>query len=320
MNAQLIDIHFRAETSSRVDGSMLTWDRLSNKSLDEIKSFPIDYDSRKQTLGEVASIRIDNFEANSLILRGDLNRVDHLASNTSQATTLLIGDVGDFAGVDQSGGNIIILGNAGDHAAMGRRGGLLQVNGNCGDSLACPHAGMKSGMRGGDVIVHGNVGDRAFERMRRGTALVSGNIGSYVAHQWIAGTIVGLGEIGEHFAIGMRRGSLILKSKPTLTRASSWSDARSFELSFLPLVWRYLSSLRSSVDRTIHKLFDWLGDQDGPDLSTTVNGPHGPIPIPTTRWASRRIGDLTNSGRGEILVLERLSTEFLRAHEVDVCE
>ncbi len=60
----------------------------------------------------------------------------------------------------------------------------------------------------------GDVGERACERMRRGTVFVGGSMASFAATQMIAGTIVVMGSLGDHWGLGMRRGSLILAKDP----------------------------------------------------------------------------------------------------------
>ena len=120
----------------------------------------------------------------------------------------------------------------------------------------------------------------------------------------IAGTLAVMGNIGSHWAGGMRRGSLILGRDFSTHPTASLSEARDFELSFLPLIWRHIEKLQNEAI-AILSLANALTRTA---LQRASNEFPSPIKIPRTRWVQRQIGDLNCKGRGEVLVLRRVSS------------
>jgi formylmethanofuran dehydrogenase subunit C len=134
---------------------------------------------------------------------------------------------------------------------------------------------------------------RACERMRRGTVCIAGRIDDHLAANMNAGTLLALGPVGSHWGVGMRRGSLLFSEEPDGPTRASWSSSRSLELSFLPLVWNHLRAIQQQIE----------------SISSMVNRSlWKKLPIPSTRWVERRIGDLAVDGCGEVLLLQRLSS------------
>jgi formylmethanofuran dehydrogenase subunit C len=233
-----------------------------------------------------------------LILEGDFRRVDGLCSGTSFGTTFVCGDVGDRFGEGQRGGNLVLLGDAGGDALSGKRDGLALLVGSVGDGFASPAPGELSGLRGGDSFVFGNVGGRACERMRRGSVFLAGDVGEYLAHRWIAGTIYVDGSIGRHWCAGMRRGSLLLRQEQPHGGGATLTRTRKCELSFLPILWKYVRDLLKPWS-TLDLPDDILDGQRGVGLRESVTRfldrlPNGPR-------ALRCFGDVECEGQGEVL-------------------
>ena len=288
-----------------IDGSSIRPDGFVGLSLEQINATVLSTESGKVTLSEVFELSLDQLSLEPfLVIAGDCQTIEGLGTHMQNGTICILGNVGDNTGKSMSGGTLVVSGNARDHLGAGMTNGLVYVLGNCRHGLASPLAGKKSGMRGGDILVAGNVGDRACERMRRGTVFVGGDAGDYCAPQMIAGTLVVMGNLGSQWAGGMRRGSLILGRDFSTNPTASLSEAREFELSFLPLIWRHVEKLQNEAFAILSLA-----------MAQTLAAPQrastevpSPIKIPRTRWVQRQIADLNCNGRGEVLVLRRVSS------------
>ena len=288
-----------------IDGSSIRPDGFVGLSLEQINKTVLSTERGKVALNEVFELSSDQPSLEPfLVIAGDCETIEGLGTQMQNGTICILGNVGDNTGKSMSGGTLVVSGNARDHLGAGMTDGLVYVLGNCRHGLASPLAGKKSGMRGGDILVAGNVGDRACERMRRGTVFVAGDAGDYCAPQMIAGTLVVMGNLGSQWAGGMRRGSLILGRDFSTNPTASLSEAREFELSFLPLIWRHVEK-RQNDALAILSLAVALTPAAPRRASQEVPGL---IKIPRTRWVQRQIGDLNCNGRGEVLVLRRVSS------------
>jgi len=288
-----------------IDGSKIRPDQLTLLSIEEIGSTMISTDHGPVMLSCIFEIAFASSIAEpSILIDGDCESIDNLAAGMSQGALCVLGSVGNFAGRGMHGGQLVIAGNARDHLGTGLVAGLVYVSGNCEQFLAGPEPGRKSGMRGGDIFIAGNCGLRACERMRRGTVFIGGNAGDYAVSQMIAGTLVVMGDLGKHWGGGMRRGSLVLAKESESAPTASLSEARDFELSFLPLVWRHIEQLQADaldvLSTAVALSAGWL-------LSASRTAPT-PCKIPKTRWVRRQIADLNFHGRAEVLVLRRISS------------
>ncbi len=261
----------------KCDGSPIQPSRLGTMKLDEIGALKLSCDSSTVRLDEVFELIGDPSE--SLVIDGDCTNVTHLGMGLDKGSILVRGTAGNDVAHEMTGGRVEVLGDCGDRLATNMRNGLVVVHGSAGDCVAGPGVGQRRGMQGGDCIVLGNVGSRVAERMRRGMVFIGGDTGDFGAAQMIAGTVIVMGQLGSEWAGGMKRGSIILSSPTGEDFAAELTPCREFELSFLPLLWRHLKSL---VDEN-------------------------KVKIPSSRWATRRIGDRANQGLGEVLTLTRHS-------------
>jgi formylmethanofuran dehydrogenase subunit C len=250
-------------------------------------------------LGELFDIHIEARNStddlglqNRLILRGDLRRFDNLCGFTRSGITLVIGSVGSDFARTQRGGAILVDGSVGARALADKRGGLSVIGGDAADSMGCPLPGKLQGIQGGDTIILGSLGHRACERMRRGIVCVAGDIGEHLAHQWIAGTILGMQQIGSNWGSHMRRGSLILRTYPSASSGATLSKQRPLELSFLPILWKYLRDLLNQA-ASIEELSAVFRTKCTDFVEVLPRGPK----------VYRSIGDLECQGQGEVLVI-----------------
>jgi formylmethanofuran dehydrogenase subunit C len=293
-----------SRSGARVDASALSLDLLAELSETQMADVVLSSVDGPTGLGELFQIGIQtrlgdqtqrsDFESqNRLVLRGDLRRFDNLCRFTRSGTTIVHGSVGEDFAQTQYGGSILVDGSVGSRALADKRGGLCVIGGDASDALGCPMPGKLQGIQGGDTIILGSLGHRACERMRRGIVCVAGDIGEHLAHQWIAGTILGLQQIGANWASQMRRGSLILRSYPNACCGATLSKQRPLELSYLPILWKYLRGLLAQVaaDDLLSELF-----------RSKCTGLAGAIPSGSDVY--RSIGDRECQGQGEVLVVK----------------
>jgi formylmethanofuran dehydrogenase subunit C len=290
----MLELTLKGTLERRVDGSSLVPERLAKVPLADLLSMPLSTaNSSPVRLEDLFWVQLPTGPADMVVIRGDCRRLDGLGRGMCSGTLMIDGSAGDRVGSGMRGGTILVAGDVGDEVCSGMRGGVVAIAGHCGDRLAMPLPGERSGMRGGDVLIAGSVGARACQRMRRGTVCIAGDVGEYLAPHMIAGTILVLGNTAAHWGLGMRRGSLLFSHEPVGETAAALSPRRNLELSFLPLIWNHLRSVQQDLallGEPVRKMM-WQA-----------------MPIPSTRWVDRRIGDASAEGRGEILVLQRLSS------------
>jgi formylmethanofuran dehydrogenase subunit C len=285
-------------------------DRLRDGSKSQIAKIVLDSNIGRICLEDLFEIDLDSspsddtaqdqsWSGDTLILRGCLRNFRGLCASTASGTTVILGDVGDDFARSQRGGVLIVDGSVGRRALADKRDGLALIGADAGESLGCPLPGKLQGIQGGDSIVLGNLGERACQRMRRGSLCVAGNVGNHLADHWIAGTILAMGQVGPHFGTQMRRGSLILPSSRPAQPGATLSAYRPLELSFLPILWRYLRGLIRHASSC-----PWLDQELQSRCSQFASK------IPTSRHVLRSIGDLQCDGQGEVLVLQENPTRI----------
>jgi formylmethanofuran dehydrogenase subunit C len=185
------------------------------------------------------------------------------------------GDIGAACGANLQGGKINVRGNAGDHLGQGMKSGQIIVHGHAGQRVGGPLPGAKTGMRGGEIHIAGDAGDEVGFRMRRGIISVHGNVGARCGANMYAGTIVVGQSIGAEPAIGMRRGSLVLLTRQSLTQPTGFKFACTYSPVWLRLYLKHL-----------HQQLAWSNFET---LFTAV--------------VDRYSGDHGELGKGEIVVL-----------------
>ena len=255
--------------SLRVDLRGVTPGALVALSLAEIEQIPVGYGNALVPLAEFFDIEPRSEEA--LVFAADLAHFDRVGWQMDSGRLIVEGAVGDYAGAAMRGGELTIHGDAGALAACEMAGGMLVIGGNTGDFAASTLPGSMDGMRGGTLVVKGNAGARFGDRMRRGTAVVFGDVGDFLASRMVAGTIAIGGHPAEHVGYGMRRGSVVFAgaapaAAPTFVPAIA--DA--------PVFWQLLA----------HDLARHGG------VFATLPG----------RRIARQLGDLADSGKGELIV------------------
>ena len=229
-------------------------------------------------VGEFFSVKgIDTAEEDELHVEGNLERVKRLGEKTASGRLVIRGNCGMHTGEGMTGGEIEVHGNVGNWSFCLMQGGTAKINGSAGAFLAASFPGDARGMKGGTIWVRGDVGSRAVERMRRGLLVVGGTIGEFAAAEMIAGTMVSLGHLKARAGASMKRGSIVVmgEHEPFL---SGFEKSCTYSPTFIPLLERELSV-----------------------LNVCISMPFAEKGKKYTRWC----GDMTNLGKGEILVHER---------------
>ncbi len=229
-------------------------------------------------VGEFFSVNeIDSATEDELRIEGNLERVKRIGQNTSSGKLVVRGNCGMHTGEGLIGGEIEIHGNVGNWSFCLMQGGTARVFGDAGAFLAAAFPGDARGMKGGILWIRGNTGARAVERMRRGLLVVGGSLGEFAAAEMIAGTVVSLGHLGGRAGASMKRGTILVVGEhdPFL---SGFEKSCDYSPTFVPLLGRELAALGFPGDR--------------PQVAGAGKK--------FTRWC----GDMTNLGKGEILVHE----------------
>jgi formylmethanofuran dehydrogenase subunit C len=266
----MIRLTLRASPPFRLSLGGITPDRIAGIAAAELARRPLAEGNRRGVLGDWFGIETTGEAAERLVVVAGDDRLDDVGAGMTSGELIVEGDVGAGAGTGMSGGTLQIVGSAGYGAATAMRGGELRIAGDAGAQLGGALPGERTGMCEGIVIVGGDAGASLGDRMRRGLIVVSGSAGPFCAARMIAGTKLVGGAIGAQPAVAMRRGSLVALTG-AVEPAPGFADCGVAELTVLRLIARFLAGkgLASLASRI------------------------GPL--------RRRVGDLAQNGKGEIL-------------------
>ena len=255
-----------------VEAGILRPDRIASLPRRELERFPLVAGNRLVALADLFEVGGDGTD--HVVVEGDLGSFALVGAGMSSGRLEVHGAAGVRAGSEMSGGSLMIEGDAGPYAGQGMTGGLLAIGGAAGDHLAAPLPGARTGMNRGMVLVRGHAGQLAGRRMRRGTMVIGGDAGPGAGCGMLAGTIVVLGRLGPGAGALMRRGTILALGPAEILPV--FLDAGARRAPFLNLYLRQIESAGFDVPRE-------------------------------ARQAAyrRRIGDISDLGKGEILTLER---------------
>ncbi|RFU49326.1 formylmethanofuran dehydrogenase subunit C [Paraburkholderia sp. DHOC27] len=276
-----ITLRVRTAPGFRVDASALLPVPLAAMTVAQIEGIVLSAGHDSCKVGDVFDVtRSDSPTADetpdagaTLVIENAAAWLDRVGARMTEGHLMVQGAAGDYSGFQMTGGVLQIEGDAGHFTGCEMRGGRLTVTGHNGDFAAGALAGDMEGMTGGTLIIHGNTGARLADRMHRGLVLVGGNAGDFAAARLVAGTIGIAGEVGAHYAYGMRRGTLLLARRPTHVPTTFTEGGRGFDVFWALLV--------RSLAEEIAPFSHWRD-----------------AALPT-----RYAGDLAVDGRGEILVM-----------------
>ena len=120
-----------------------------------------------------------------------------------KSRSLLLGDLGEGAGMMNRGGTATIQGSVSSLAGAWMSSGRLVIE---------KDAGSRTGyhMSGGFIIVHGSVESYAGSNMTGGTLLIRGDAGPHVGSGMSGGTIIVMGTVGESPGKRMSGGKIVI--------------------------------------------------------------------------------------------------------------
>jgi formylmethanofuran dehydrogenase subunit C len=268
-----VTLTLRDAPPARVDASPLTPGRLNALNRGRIAGLPLRCGRETVAAGDLFAI--DGYVSDATVtIAGDLRAVDRIGAGMSFGALTVRGDCGDRVGAGMRGGELVVDGDAGSWAGSEMAGGLLRIAGNAGPRLGAAVPGARAGMRGGEIVVAGDAGEEAGAGMRRGLVAIGGRAGDGAGLRMLAGTLIGLAGLGGEAGQGNKRGSLVSGAALTPPRGR-YAFAVRYRPPALALALRRLRSLGLTVSD----------------------------PLIDGAWA-RWSGDLTELGRGEILIFD----------------
>lgn len=253
-----------------VEADSICPDRFIGLNEADIARLPAFYGRRPVTLGDL--FEIYGVGATDITVTGDLAAVKKIGYGMTMGRVTVEGPVGQHTGARMTGGELVVRGDAGDWLGAYMAGGRIVVEGNAGHFVGGAYSGDTKGMRGGTILVKGDVGREAGGRMRRGLIIVLGDTGEFTAARMLAGTVFVRGRLGARAGAGMKRGTVVAFG----------------EVAELLPTFRYTCTYRPVFIRYYLRRLRETGLVAEGELEGEL--------------FRRSIGDLTNGGRGEVLV------------------
>jgi hypothetical protein len=131
---------------------------------------------------------------------GEIGAISHLPS---KSRVLLLGDLGECAGIMNNGGTFTLQGSSTSMLGAFQRDGRIVVEKDVGNRL-----GRR--MTGGFITVQGSAGDEIGACMSGGTVIVRGHAGKRCGAGMSDGTVVVLGSVGSEPGVGMTGGRVVI--------------------------------------------------------------------------------------------------------------
>jgi formylmethanofuran dehydrogenase subunit C len=276
--SERVTLTLRQAHAGRVGADIVAPDRLATLSNAEIGALPLwlapaGTDDRARPrrsipLGELFSIQGDR--AAVVHVAGDLRAVDGLGAHMGSGTLTIDGDSGRDVGRQMRGGTIDALGSVGTDAGLAMAGGSISITGDAGERLGGTLPGASRGMTGGEIFVRGSAAPGAANAVRRGLIVIGGDAVD-AGRAMIAGTLVVVGRINGTVGDWNKRGSIVTIGGATVP--PTYRYACTYRPAYFGVLSRYLRSRAIPVDDRL-----------------------------TTGWFARYCGDLSQLGRGELLI------------------
>jgi formylmethanofuran dehydrogenase subunit C len=204
-----LSLYLRTQPPARLDAAPLIPERLRGLHAAAVAGVTMRCGIETMAVGDLFDVSGAGADEETLVVTGDLRRLDGIGACMSGGRVVVEGSCGDHVGARMSGGEIEVRGDAGAWAGAAMTGGLLRISGDAGGRLGGAYPGARVGMAGGEIIVLGNAGEEAGAGMRRGLVAVGGQTSSGAGLRMLAGTVIALGGIGAEAGLGNKRGSLV---------------------------------------------------------------------------------------------------------------
>ncbi|MDI6726111.1 MAG: formylmethanofuran dehydrogenase subunit C [Smithellaceae bacterium] len=268
-----VTLHLKRTTTIPIEADSISPDFFVHRNRAEIEALPAFYGRRKVALGDLFTV--DGERSDSIIVEGDLSHVKKIGQGMTIGRITLSGDAGPHLGANMRGGEITVRGNANDWAGAQMQGGRIWIKGNAGHHVGAAYPGEKHGVNRGMIIIEGNAGRELGAGARRTLIVALGNVGEFAGANMIAGSIFVFGRLGERAGAGMKRGSIVVFGE-----SADLLPTFRYECRFQPVFVRFY----------LHRLHEWG------------------LPVPLKRaggFFRRYSGDMTSSGKGEILIYDQ---------------
>lgn len=253
-------LHWKTETIGPIEGAGLRPDRLGVQDRATVLATPLLIGKRSYRLDDVCTLTGD--PGPMLTVEGS-PRFLHLGQGMAAGTLRVLGEAGDYAGMQMSGGTLLVEGSAGDYLGAGMAGGLIRVQGSVGDHAGGPPPTQTNGMTGGEILIHGAAGQKLGLRMRRGL-IAAASTGPYAGYMMLAGTLLVVQGPLVHAGIELRRGSIISLERD---RPSPPGDHFRFDYRSRPIILKLLLGRLQQAEYPVpegsrHGLYDlFTGDR-----------------------------------------------------------
>jgi len=261
-----------------VDADTICPDIIAGKSLEKVKKLTVFHGNKEVPLSEFFEIRGEIAEKSAeqeIIINGDLRKFKRVGLGMTAGKVVVKGDVGLHLGAQMQGGEIIVEGNVGDWLAAEMKGGIIRIKGSVGSLVGANYPGSEEGMTGGLIHIQGNAGRSVGRKMFRGTIVIEGNVGDFTGAMMKGGTIILYGNSGMGLGYMMRRGTIICLN-PEVEILPSFKYDCSYSPTFVKFYFMNLRKLGVKLPKDVY---------DGK--------------------FERYSGDLSEIGKGEILVLKK---------------
>lgn len=197
----------RTSPPGRVDGSVLTPERLRGRGAREVSALTLRCGRLRLPLGELFDVVGTGDD--HLFVAGDLRSIDGIGHGMATGQMVVDGPCGHHVGAGMSGGEIFVDGDVGAWAGAEMRGGHITIRGSAGDRVGGAYPGTRAGMSGGEIVITGDAGQEAGAGLRRGLVAIGGRAGAGAGLRMLAGTVIALGGVGAEAGLGNKRGSIV---------------------------------------------------------------------------------------------------------------
>jgi formylmethanofuran dehydrogenase subunit C len=217
-----ITFHLKRQPTVPLEAEVLSPDKLSELSNDEIRSLIVYHGKRQLPLGDFFDVEGERSE--DLVIHGALHKVRWIGRAMSKGSITIHGNVGMHLGAYMSGGRIEIHGHATDWIGAEMKNGFIHIHGNAGGQVGAGYRGSLLGMRDGTIIVDGFAGLEVGMRMKGGLIVIGGPAKDFTGLQMKGGTIVLMDGAEIRTGAWMNRGTIVsmkpLQMMPTFEFAS----------------------------------------------------------------------------------------------------
>ncbi|MFB0544046.1 MAG: formylmethanofuran dehydrogenase subunit C [Candidatus Bathyarchaeia archaeon] len=229
---ELKEIVLEAKVDIRfpVDGSSISPDVFSGKSLGEIEALSLLVGNRERGLGAIFTVlgeTADTPSDQAIRIKGDVRSFREIGKRMAGGLIHLEGDAGSNIGEEMRSGRIIIDGDAESWLGSSMKDGLIEVHGKAGNQIGASYRGRGRGMSGGTIVIHGNAGYEVGSWMHGGFIHVMGDVGQFAGVHMGGGEILIEGNSEGRLGANMTDGRIVLLGRlPNILPSFTFEEIR----------------------------------------------------------------------------------------------